>query len=266
VVTALPEATDPSKPSSGPFGLEDVIAAKEVARLLLPGCQMSEWQEGWCTPEVVSVYLRGRQGDPKGAGQVLARALLWRQKYEDVLSGARVPRPVGDMRVIACGDSGHPIIYTCMRYSPSWRETSSDCVEHCAAVFEAAVRLMRQGATTLDIVMDCYGFSVLNGLNPAQLTEFLEMLKDPYRDRLGRVWIVDASAAIEILWRIAKRILPRKTLSKIRWITRSEVLIDVEAAQGQVAMESVSQAMATSRQKARLDLRYFGFPSEVTAE
>ncbi|CAK0855861.1 unnamed protein product, partial [Prorocentrum cordatum] len=109
VVTALPDAMNPSKPSSGLFSLEDVIAAKEAARRLLPTCRLSEWQECWCTQEVVSVYLRGRQGDPKRAGQVLARALLWRQRYEDVLSGARVPRPVGDMRVIARSDSGHPI-------------------------------------------------------------------------------------------------------------------------------------------------------------
>jgi hypothetical protein len=39
------------------------------------------------------------------------------------------------------------------------------------------------------------------------LTEFLEMLKDPYRDRLGRVWIVDASAAIEILCLLAPSLL-----------------------------------------------------------
>jgi hypothetical protein len=229
----------------------------------LPGGALNEWQEQWCTPETVAIYLRGRMGDPGRAGEILARALDWRERYRHILTEAKQPKWNGDLRVVARGQDGHPVIYLCMRNAPPFSEKVA-VIEHAAAVFEAAVRLMENSANQIDVVVDCHGFSLINAPNPALLLDFLDMLKDPYRDRLRRVLVVEAPAAIGALWKVAKRVLPKATLRKVLWVNSTQLDTELERNSGPPVVEAVRRAMACNRNTSKADTCKMRFPSEVS--
>lgn len=255
--TEAQRAQAPLRGSDGPaaakgptplaWGTEALEATVEAARLQLPGASMSSWQRDWCTEATVDIYLSGRQGDTERAGDILARALAWRERFKDVLTGERVPNWQGDMRVLTRGASGRPIIYTCFRHQvPS--ASAVDLSQHTAAVFEAAVRLMMHGgATKMDVVADCHCFSLLNNLNVAPLLDFVEAIKNPYRDRLGHCWLVDAPVAMETTWRIVSPAIPVATRQKVRWISAAEVEGEVATTSGVEAGRAVVRAVAANR-------------------
>ena len=93
---------------------------------------------------MVSTFLRGRHGDVAAAAQILAQALFWREQYQerafrasvsaccwvsnskhsfrkmsqalssscqDILTGRRAPKWQGDLRILAQGQRGHPLLY-----------------------------------------------------------------------------------------------------------------------------------------------------------
>lgn len=253
-------------PAPPAWGTEALEATVEAARLRLPGASMSSWQRDWCTAATVDIYLSGRQGDTERAGDILARALAWRERFRDVLTGERVPNWQGDMRVLTQGTSGHPIVYTCFRHQvPS--ASTADLSQHTAVVFEAAVRLMTHGgATKIDVVADCHCFSLLNNLNVAPLLDFVELIKDPYRDRLRHCWLVDAPAAMETTWRVVSLAIPVVTRQKVRWVSAAEVVGEVARVSGEAAGRAVGRAVAANRGKLPSGdaLRaLWRFPSEV---
>lgn len=55
----------------------------------------------------------GLRGSQDSAVASLSTALCWRKKHRSVLTGARVPSWQGDMRVVARGESGHPVTHSC---------------------------------------------------------------------------------------------------------------------------------------------------------
>ncbi|CAK9089855.1 unnamed protein product [Durusdinium trenchii] len=72
---------------------------------------VDEWLQKWCTEEVLSAFLQASSKDSAVAS--LSTALCWRKKHRSVLTGARVPSWQGDMRVVARGESGHPVTHSC---------------------------------------------------------------------------------------------------------------------------------------------------------
>merc|ERR1740121_478027 len=167
---------------------------------------MSLLQEAWCTPETVQIYVRARPGDLPESARLLAKALCWRQEHKDVLTGMRLPVWQGDMRVVARGVEGHPIIIMHMGSQPD-RTDPKAIADHVAAVLEAAVTSACNGAQTFDAVCDCRGFQLQKNLDPRPLGAVFTMLKHPYRSRLRHGFVVDAPRAFGVLWKMARGIM-----------------------------------------------------------
>ena len=92
--------------------LDQVLAcAKTLLARPLTACQ-----ESWCTPEVLQRFFRGRKGDVRAAAELLAQALEWREQHKELLSGARTPKWQGDLRILAQGEHGHPLVYASHRF------------------------------------------------------------------------------------------------------------------------------------------------------
>jgi len=201
----------------------------KTASSMLPNLKMTASQLAWCTPDHVKIYLRARDGDIRKAAEILAKTLLWRERYKDVLLGLRLPCWQGDMRILTRSDSGHPLIYFCMinqRRFPA----STATIEHMALVLEAAVQAMRNEATTFDFVADMHGFRLMSNLDPRPTISLMEMLRQPFRDRLRTGIIVDAPKSFAALWNIAYPLVSETTRKKIRFCTHSEAvrqLIDI---------------------------------------
>jgi len=241
-------------------------AMEETVRLaqqLLPGGEMSAWQRGWCTAANVGRYLRGRGGNPSAAAIILAQALAWREEYRDVLSGAREPRWQTDLRVLARGGDGVPIIYGCFRFNvPATSSNLRDIVEQMAAVMEAASKeATRHGATAADNILDCHGYRMADNLNPAPMLALMRMANQPFRDCLRTAIVIDAPRSFYMLWRAAAPFLSEKTKSKVKFVTREEAVRLLVATSGPTAAAAVDRVMALNRTPE--GCRGSHFPSEV---
>jgi len=229
-------------PDSNPA--TELTKVVDSARRQLPGCRMSAWQAGWCTPDVVEIFIRGRRDNIRQAGEKLARALRWREEHKEVLSGFRIPRWQGDMRVLTRGEAGNPLIYMCMRNQVR-HPNVNDTVEHMASVLEAAVEDMRDNATTFDFIIDCHGFRMSSNLNPRPMAALAEMLKNVYRERLGTGLIVDAPLNFRMMW--PSKLLSEKYSKKIRFVSRAEALECILRTAGSQAAETVERVMTQNR-------------------
>lgn len=207
---------------------------------------MTEWQEAWCSPQVVAIYLRASNGNTVHAGECLANALQWREEHVQVLKGERAPRWQGDLRVLACGEEGHPIIYVCAAHQPH-RANSLDAADHAAAVLEASVRVMQRGATSVDAVIDCHGFKLTNNLDPWPLIKAGLTMKDPYRGRLRKAFIVDAPHAFKFVWNTLCTVLTEATRQKVFFVSRQEAVAQLKRTAGGEAAGSVERVMAGNR-------------------
>lgn len=213
-----------------PLDTQKIAAVKEAARRQLPG-GMSLWQEEWCTSDVVMLHILARGGDVEKAGVILAEALRWREEFQDVLTGIVVPKWQGELRVLARGVQGHPIIYGCARDMPV--PSTSDMINHVAAVLESAVQDMTEGAETFDVVADLHGFRLHTFANPRPLGELMRMLQVGYRARLRRCLIVDAPRAFSFVWRLVCPLLKEGTRQKIQFVSYTqarEILQDTAGA------------------------------------
>mmetsp|Transcript_114816 Transcript_114816/g.357626 ORF Transcript_114816/g.357626 Transcript_114816/m.357626 type:complete len:342 (+) Transcript_114816:96-1121(+) len=250
-VTQPCSTSSPAKEEEGgeeAFDEEDPRLAKtiELAELLLPHKEMTQWQRAWCTTANVSRFLRGRRGDPLEAAKILAQALLWRQEFEEVLSGHRVPRWQGDLRVIARGEKGHTIAYGCFRHMPSTKN-SKDAVDHMAAMLEAWHSNLCHGATQGDIVLDCVGFRLLDNLQPAILLALVRAIQQPFRDCLRTAVVVEAPRSFEVVWRHAAPLLRKATKDKIQFRSLEAAVELVSAAHGGQAAKKLERVMRLNR-------------------
>lgn len=218
----------------------------DAARRLLPNGTMTEWQESWCTPEIGALYLRSRSGDIDRAAEGLAYALQWREERREVLVGERIPEWQGDMRVLARGVSGHPIIYTCFRHQPP-KPSVEDTVEHFGVVLEAACLAMRKDALTFDMVLDCHGFRLGRNLDPRPTVALTEMLKHPFKGRLRVGFIVEAPLAFNAMWKVGARAMSEVTRQKMRFVTKQEALAELKISGGDVAALKVERVMEGNR-------------------
>jgi len=218
----------------------------DAARRLLPNGTMTEWQESWCTPEIGALYLRSRGGDVHRAAEGLAYALQWREERREVLVGERIPEWQGDMRVLARGLSGHPIIYTCFRHQPP-KSSVEDTVEHFGVVLEAACLAMRKDALTFDMVLDCHGFRLARNLDPRPTVALTEMLKHPFKGRLRAGFIVEAPLAFNAMWKVGARAMSETTRQKMRFVTKQEALAELKISGGDVAALTVERVMEGNR-------------------
>lgn len=257
------EGARPKRARRTAVGEEAVKQAVAAAALALPGESMTAFQEAWCSDENVGACLRAAGGDATEAGRLLARALRWRERHREVLSGEREPSWQGDMRVLTRGKSGSPIVYLSMRHAPPPTATARELNEHNAAVLEAAVRAMSNGASTLDIIFDCHAFG-LSGFNAAAAVSFLEMLSVPYRDRLHSLILVDAPSTLATTWWLLQGAMSEETRRRIRWLSSSQAVAELRATAGDAAAAAVGRAMEANRGPSRAPgpLR---FPSEVEA-
>ncbi|CAE7414108.1 unnamed protein product [Symbiodinium natans] len=128
-------------------------SAKLKTRLLQEAEQLideglDEWLRSWCTDEVLCTFLGASSKESAVAS--LATALKWRRRYKDILTGSRAPCWQGDMRVVARGAAGHPVIFMSMQHQPP-KSSSVDTSEHMAAVLEAAVSAAHAGAWGFDV-------------------------------------------------------------------------------------------------------------------
>jgi len=231
---------------------EDDPGLAETVRLaeqLLPGGVMTPWQRRFCTARNISRYLAGRNGNPAAAADIFAQALRWRQEYQEVLSGEREPKWQTDLRVLARGEAGHPIIYGCFRFNvPATQSTTQHIIEHMAAVMEAAANAAkRRGVVGADTVMDCHGYRVADNLNPAPMLALMRMANQPYRDGLRTAIIVDAPQSFQLLWRAAKPLLSEKTKQKIRFVSRQEAVQLLVTLSGSQAADEVNRVMRLNR-------------------
>lgn len=200
--------------------LEQVV---ELARAHLPNGELTPFQRSWCTPENVGVYLRGRKGDVHAASQIFAKAIKWRQDHYEVLSGVRQPNWQGDMRVLTRGHQGNPVVYLCFRHQPR-RPVASDALDHAAAVLEAAVRSLEGDATKLDAIIDCHGFRIMSNLDPRPVIGLLEMVQQPFRERLRSVLMIDAPSAFKPVWKIISGAISEVTRKKIQFIDGEDMV------------------------------------------
>lgn len=224
----------------------EALQVLEAARRRLPGGRMSAWQKAWCTDRNLGVFVRARQGDVEAAAGILAAALQWRERYREVLAGERLPEWVTDMRVLTRGQAGHPVVYTCARFSQ--RGARPECqIEHMAAVFEAAVLAMRQEATQFVVVLDLHGFQLADHLDPRPAFAMAEMAKNPYRERLGLGIIVDAPWAFSSIWRVASPLIPERTAKKIRFVSADEAVAQVASVAGEDAAKAVARVISRNR-------------------
>mmetsp|Transcript_28297 Transcript_28297/g.71076 ORF Transcript_28297/g.71076 Transcript_28297/m.71076 type:complete len:366 (+) Transcript_28297:90-1187(+) len=247
--------------------LEDDPGLAETVRLaeqLLPNGTMTQWQRRFCTARNIRRYLDGRGGNPAAAADIFAQALRWREEYREVLSGEREPKWQTDLRVLARGEAGHPIIYGCFRFNvPATQSTTQHIIEHMAAVMEAAANAAkRRGVVGADTVMDCHGYRVADNLNPAPMLALMRMANQPYRDGLRTAIVVDAPQSFQLLWRAAKPLLSEKTKQKIRFVSREEALKLLVALNGPQATEEVDRVMRLNRGTAE-GCRGSRFPSEL---
>mmetsp|Transcript_137182 Transcript_137182/g.382651 ORF Transcript_137182/g.382651 Transcript_137182/m.382651 type:complete len:371 (+) Transcript_137182:75-1187(+) len=232
----------------------------DIARQRLPGGKMTSWQKTWCSSEVVGIYLRTSNGDAVQAGECLANALRWREEHAEVLTGEKTPSWQGDMRVLTCGEEGHPIIYVCAAYQPH-RPSCTDATDHAAAVLEASTRVMQRGATSVDAVIDCHGFKLANNLDPWPLIKAGLTMKDPYRGRLRKAFIVDAPYAFRFVWSTLCTVINEATRQKVYFVTRQEAVERLASTAGSAAASSVERVMAGNR--ARTGSVPMRLPSEV---
>eukprot|EP00439_Symbiodinium_sp_Y106_P084471 s498_g25.t2 len=206
---------------------------------------LSDWQRSWCTEEVVSIYERGRPGDVPAAGQLLAKALRWRQQHEDILVGNRQPKWVHDCRVLTHGDEGHPLVYVCMRHQTTF--CNSNDVEHFAVVMEAAVKEMSPTAQQVDWIMDFHGADFRNHLDPRVMISIGEMMQQPYRDRLPSVILVDFPFILRPMMNIALPFLPVKTRNKVYRLSADAAVDQIKEFQGHRAAQIVQQVVQENR-------------------
>jgi ribosomal protein S28E/S33 len=223
---------------------EAVVAAAET---LLPGKHMSPWQRNWCTPEVVDLYLNGRNGDIDKAGEILAKALSWRQDHKEILSGLRVPIWSGDMRVLTRSESGHPVVYFCAKAQPT-RSKATDVIEHMALVLETAVKSCQGDARSLIIVGDLHGFRISNNLNPEPVLALARMLQQPYRDRLHTAFLIDAPWSFSSLWRVFSGAVTEATRAKVNFAQQDEAMQCFRNLVGTAATDKIVQVMESNRQ------------------
>jgi len=212
----------------------------------LPNGEMTSWQRDWCTSDHLQIYLSARPGSIDKAADILASTLVWREAHRDVLSGARVPRWQGDMRVLTRSDRGYPVIYFCMANQVRFPSASAT-IEHMALVLESAVKAMRDDAITFDVVADIYGFNFLRNLDPRPTIGLMEMLKQPFRDRLRHGFIVDAPRAFSSLWNIAHPYMSTTTRKKIRFVSQSEAVRQLLELSGATSADVVKGVMEGNR-------------------
>jgi len=222
--------------------LRDVVT---LAEDLLPGRQMSAWQRSWCTAETVQIYLRGRQGDVHAAAKILADALEWRGRNQDILSGSRMPQWQSDLRVLTRAESGHPILYICFRHVVAGN--IAETLAHTALALEAGVLSLRGGAQEFDIIVDCHGFGPQH-LDPRPLLPFMAMIKQPYRDRMRSAILVGAPMAFNFLYKVASRFANEKTRRKAKFMSVEEAVTHFRCIAGRDAARVVEGIMASNRQ------------------
>mmetsp|Transcript_88164 Transcript_88164/g.224439 ORF Transcript_88164/g.224439 Transcript_88164/m.224439 type:complete len:374 (+) Transcript_88164:69-1190(+) len=265
-VSALKRQGRKPTPAAGlaPALLQDPghVETLRLAEQLLPNGLLTRWQRSWRTPENVNRYYSGRGGNPADAAGILAKALQWREEYREVLSGEREPRWQTDLRVLARGDDGCPIIYGCFRFNvPATAATTTHIVEHMAAVMEAASRARRPGATGADNIMDCHGYRVADNLNPAPMLALMKMAAQPYRDGLRTAMIVDAPRSFSLLWHVAAPLLSEKTRNKIRFVSKAEAVELIASQSGEKTAAIVDRVMSLNREAE--GCRGSSFPSEL---
>jgi len=235
----------------------------ELASQLLPCQEMTPWQRAWCTTANVARYLRGRNGDPHEAARILAQALLWRQDFEAVLSGSRVPRWQGDLRVVARGHSGHTIVYGSFRHMPV-DKSSPDAIDHMVAVLEAWHLGLRHSATQGDVILDCHGFRLSHTLQPALLAAGLRAIQQPFRDCLRSMVVVEAPRSFQVLWRLVAPLMRPATARKIQFLSCKAAVQWAHSHHGAVAAGTVESIIRLNRiAEGSVPTK---FPSEIEGE
>lgn len=207
---------------------------------------LSDWQRSFCTPEVLRIYSNGRKGDPCAAAEILAKSLIWREQYKDILTGSRLPKWQGDFRLLSQSDDGHPLLYLCCRHQTS-AFSVSDTLEHVAAVLETAVKTMPKSVQQMDVVVDCHGFCLRYNMDPRVVMGIAELLRQPYRDRLRVVMMVDAPMMIQPVWSIVYPLLPPATQKKFRFLNADEAVLALKELQGKDCASTVWQVMQSNR-------------------
>lgn len=207
---------------------------------------LTAWQRSFCSLQVLRIFLRGRKGDTFAAAEILAKSLIWREQYKEVLSGAKCPKWQGDFRVLAQSEDGHPLLYLCCRHQHCAFNVT-DTLEHVAVVLETAVKSMPSSVQQMDVVVDCHCFKLRYNLDPRMLVGIAELLRQPYRDRLRLVMMVDAPMMIQPAWRIVYPLLPPATQRKFRFLNADEAVCIVEELQGSNSALSLQQVIQDNR-------------------
>lgn len=230
-----------------------VMLLQEAEHLVDGG--LDEWLRDWCTDEVLRMFLGA--SSKESAVKSLAAALNWRRRYKDVLTGLRTPCWQGDMRVVARGVSGHPVIFMSMHHQPS-KSNSISTAEHLAVVLEAAVCSAKGTPRSFDVVCDCRGFQLSKNLDPRPAVSAMEMLKHAYRGRMRRAFLVGAPAAFGGFWKLLKGLLPKPTQDKIQFIALKEAGDVLQGSCGHAAAHVVTTLLASDQ-----DSTSWRFPSEL---
>ena len=206
------------------------------------GDRWTPWLQEWCTLQRMQVYLHGRQGNVKAAADLVSKALIWRQQNQDLLTGLRHPRWQGDMRIIAQGDSGHPLLYASHRFQTE-SYNQEDMVEHAAMVLEAC-----QSSESLDVVLDLKDFQLRYNLDPRGAIQAAQLLKYAYRDSLRNVLIIDAPFALNAFWMLVKPTLPQGTQRKVHFLSLERAVLQIKQLQGSCSAIVLQTVMKSNRE------------------
>lgn len=100
------------------------------------------------------------------------------------------------------------------------------------------------------MVVDCHGFVLRYNLDPRLLIGLAELLRQPYRDRLRLVLMVDAPLMIQPAWSIVHPLLPPATQRKFRFLSADEAVLAVEELEGAASASTLRRVMLGNRSEA----------------
>lgn len=209
-------------------GHENVLAvlADDALRLALEQAG-DETDACFVDEPCVRRYLRSEKGDIKSAAKALLATLHWRQEVKPM--EAECPSCLEDphshnLRIVGVDRFGRPVLYTCFNQAINRFDADISMV-HLMRTLEDACRILsthkkpdngHDAAETCVWVIDFHGYSMLYDSNPRSALLASRMLAH-YRERLGRLVLLDAPNVFLHTWKACCKILNEVTVAKVHF-------------------------------------------------
>lgn len=241
----------PEKSMAPESGGHDEIPASDASRLVKE-VVLDVKLEGltkWLSESDGMRMLTATEGDFELAKEKLKQACHWR---ESTLKGWINTCTESEMRVIAVGHEGRPVLFHCAAFQKS----GDNLPAHWAVMWDLALR--RAGdepgkrPRQMDIVVDCHGFQLMINLYFSPYLKLAPAMDSYFAERIHRFYLVDFPLAAKFLWIAGQPFVPPKTKKKIIFVNRNtpgqleELIQDVGKDEGMRGMLQNLFAMCKS--------------------